>query len=257
MPRLLVSNADNEFVGRLITRWPRTTRSRSAPWPSTRRTVAVEGPNIEPVTEPADETHALLTMPTDDEAADRAMSLIDAVDAHLVFIANEMDPQHRRVIEHIKSSGSPWTILHPVSMMDFSFAALPAQISMGGVVFGISGRTPIGFVSAADVMRVLTVIVEGEGHEGQEYVLSGPAAVDMPTVVKEVSAVLGQADRLHRSAGAGPQEPDGAIRPAGPRHDRAPGDEPYARVARRAGRHRDRHGPGTDRRGPESVSQWL
>ena len=154
--------------------------------------MAVEGPNIEPVTEPADETHALLTMPTDDGAADRAMSLIDAVDAHLVFIANERDPQHRRVIEHIKASGSPWTILHPVSMMDFSFAALPAQISMGGVVFGISGRTPIGFVSAADVMRVLTVIVEGDGHAGQEYVLSGPAAVDMPTVVEEVSTVLGR-----------------------------------------------------------------
>jgi uncharacterized protein YbjT (DUF2867 family) len=95
-------------------------------------------------------------------------------------------------MDHIKASGRPWTIVHPVSMMDFAFAALPPQVSMGGVVFGISGHVPVGFVAASDIMRVLATIIDGDGHEGQEYVCSGPAAVAMPEVVAALREVLGR-----------------------------------------------------------------
>ena len=74
----------------------------------------------------------------------------------------------------------------------FSFAALPPQITMAGVVFGISGTAPIGFVAASDIMRVLSVIIAEPGHEGQEYVCTGPEAIDMPSVVAQLSKVIGR-----------------------------------------------------------------
>ena len=192
MAKLLVSNGDNEFVGMLIESL------------ATKHEVVVSAlvedpefeldvPGVEVVGEPGDETHVLLTMPTDDGAAQRAMDLVDAVeDKHLLFIANELDAEHHAVMDHLKASDKPWTIVHPVSMMDFSFAALPPQITMAGVVFGISGNTPIGFVAASDIMRVLSVIIAEPGHEGQEYVCTGPEAIDMPGVVAQLSEVIGR-----------------------------------------------------------------
>lgn len=189
MPRLLVSNAENEFVAKLIESL------------ALKHSVAISAiggthdlPGVQVVSEPGNETHVLLTMPTDGEAGARAIALAESLpgDPHVLFIANELDPQHHEVMDHIKASGRPWTIVHPVAMMDFAFAALPPQVSMAGVVFGISGRVPVGFVAASDIMRVLATIIDGEGHEGREYICSGPEAVSMPEVVAALSDVLGR-----------------------------------------------------------------
>jgi uncharacterized protein YbjT (DUF2867 family) len=190
VPRLLVSNADNEFVGKLIeslsTKHDIPINALGA------EELDVEG--VELVTEPGNETHVLLTMPNNDEAAPAAIELIDALpgDEHLLFIANNLDPSHAGVIEHIQATGKHWTIIHPIAMMDFAFAALPPQISMAGVVFGISGRSQVGFVAASDIMRVLATVITQPGHEHKEYVCTGPEALDMPTVVAQLSEVLGR-----------------------------------------------------------------
>ncbi len=194
MPQLLVSNADNEFVGKLIESLAVNHEVPiSALVPEGARIVA-EWPGVEAVHGPGDETHVLLTMPTDDQAANRAIDLVSTLDGdkHLIFIANELDPTHHEVMDHLKASGFAWTIVHPVAMMDFAFAALPPQISMAGVVFGISGRAPVGFVAASDIMRVLAAVINGSGHAGQEYVCSGPETLDMPTVVATLGEVLGR-----------------------------------------------------------------
>ena len=194
MPQLLVSNADNEFVGKLIESLAVTHDVPISALVPEGAEVVAEWPDVEAVHGPGDETHVLLTMPTDDQAATRAIELVNTLEGrkHLIFIANEIDPSHHEVMDHMKESGLPWTIVHPVAMMDFAFAALPPQINLAGVVFGISGRQPVGFVAASDVMRVLAAIINGSGHEGQEYVCSGPAAIDMPTVVATLGEVLGR-----------------------------------------------------------------
>lgn len=190
MPELLVTNADNEFVGRLITSLSTKHGVSVRAWGAS---PAVFSPQVHLVDGPADESHALISMPTDDGAAARATGAVDQLggDTHILFIANELDPTHQAVIDHIKASGNPWTILNPVAMMDFSFAALPPQVSMAGVVFGISGRSKVGFVAASDVMRMLAAIIDSGGHQGQEYVCTGPQAQDMPGVVAALSETLG------------------------------------------------------------------
>lgn len=180
MASLLVSNGDNEFVGKLIESL------------ITKHGVEVTA-LVGDAEVPVDHSHVLVTMPTDSEASARAKALVDTLaDEHVLFIANELDPEHHEVMDHIKASGNPWTIVHPVSMMDFSFAALPPQVQMAGVVFGISGTSRIGFVAASDVLRVLATVIADGGHDGQEYVLTGPAAIDMPTVVADLSAAIGR-----------------------------------------------------------------
>jgi hypothetical protein len=181
MASLLVSNGDNEFVGKLI--------DSLITKHGVEVTALIDADDLEP----GSHSHVLVTMPTDGEATTRAKALVDALDGeHVLFIANELDPEHHEVMDHIKASGNPWTIVHPVSMMDFSFAALPPQIQMAGVVFGISGNAPIGFVAASDIMRVLATIIDDGGHDGQEYVCTGPEALDMPTVVAQLSAAIGR-----------------------------------------------------------------
>lgn len=193
MPRLLVSNAENEFVGKLIEALTADHRIEVEALVDDPSLFGLQDPLIEVVTEPGEPTHVLLTMPTDEQAPQRAMALVDRLpDAHLLFIANELDPGHHEVMDHMKASGRPWTIVHPVAMMDFSFAALPPQVAMAGVIFGISGRTPIGFVAASDIIRVLAAVINEPGHEGEEYVCSGPAALDMVTVTAHVSQVVGR-----------------------------------------------------------------
>jgi uncharacterized protein YbjT (DUF2867 family) len=184
-----VTNAENEFVGKLVASLAVDHQVRISALGG-----AHDLPGVEVVAEPGDHTHVLLTMPTDEDAGARAIAVAESLDGdpHVLFIANELDPQHHEVMDHIKASGRPWTIVHPVAMMDFAFAALPPQVSMAGVVFGISGREPVGFVAASDIIAVLAAIVDGEGHEGQEYVCSGPAALTMPEVVAALSEVLGR-----------------------------------------------------------------
>lgn len=169
---LFVSNPDDDFVAKLI------------------ESLSEKGVHL--TAEPDVASHALLTMPEDEDAAGRAIGLAESLDCHLVFIANELDPQHQEVMAHIRASDLPWTFVQPVAMMDFAFAALPPQVHMAGVVFGISGQQPVGFVAASDIVRVLAAIVEGSGHEGQEYVCSGAEALTMPEVVAVLGEVLGR-----------------------------------------------------------------
>jgi hypothetical protein len=147
----------------------------------------------------------------------RAKALVDALgDEHVLFIANELDPEHHEVMDHIKASGNPWTIVHPVSMMDFSFAALPPQIQMAGVVFGISGNAPIGFVAAFRHHA-------GAGHDHRRrrprragvrvHRPGGPRHADGGG-----APVLGHRThrRLHRPRRGRADQADGPVRPAGP-----------------------------------------
>lgn len=193
MARLLVPNADNEFVARLVVSL------------STKHGVAVEAlgavpgaftdsaPTVVEVSHPGEQSHALLTIPTGDDAVDRCRAFLDDLPPGMavVLVADELDSRQAEVGDYVRQCGNPWTVLRPVAMMDFSFAALPPQVSMAGAVFGISGYSKVGFVAASDVMRAIAAIVTEGGHSEAEYVLTGPSAEDMPTVVATLSSTLG------------------------------------------------------------------
>lgn len=188
---MLVANGEDAFVARLI----KSLAIKHGV--SVNALVSDPGfeldlPGVRVVTQPGDEPHVLLTLPIESGAVERAMKLADGLpgDRHLLLIANELDPEHVQLTDHLRNGGRPWTIVHPVAMMDFAFAALPPQVAKAGVVFGISGTSRIGFVAGSDILRVLKVVISEPGHERQEYRCTGPEAIDMPTVVRSLSEVL-------------------------------------------------------------------
>lgn len=154
------------------------------------------------LTEPMrDVSHVFLATPMDDHIEQRERAVVDAAvaaggGAHAVVIygavahAGEMlDLQHRASLEHLKASGLPWTVVSPNSVMETSLGPLKEQVPMG-IVVGISGHGLVGLVAVDDVARVVATVLTGSGHEGQEYVCTGPEAVDMPYVVAIFSRQL-------------------------------------------------------------------
>jgi hypothetical protein len=136
-------------------------------------------------------SHAVVGVPRGAAMADAAQDALDRLDpqCHVVFLANGLGDH--AAVEVVRQSPRAWTVVHPNAMMDYSFAALAPQILMG-VAFGMSGRGRVGFVALADVARVVSHVVQEGGHDQQEYVCTGPEALDMPAVVATLSEVIGR-----------------------------------------------------------------
>jgi uncharacterized protein YbjT (DUF2867 family) len=109
----------------------------------------------------------------------------------VIFLANAFGGSDDAAIDVVKSSERPWTIVHPNALMEYSFGSMAPQILMG-CAFGMSQRGRVGFVGLEDVVRVIARIVLDGGHEAQEYVCTGPEALDMPTVLATLSEVIGR-----------------------------------------------------------------
>ena len=173
----------------------------------------VTAPNLEVVTgdldDPAslvaptrDVSHVFLTSPMDAKIADREIAVIDACLAngrpHVLDISgavkhqgDQLDQLHSAAIESLKASGLPWTIISPNSVMETSLSAVQEQLRMG-MFLGMSGHGKVGIVALTDVAAVMAEVVTTTGHEGQNYLCTGPETVDMPEFAAVLSQVLGR-----------------------------------------------------------------
>ncbi len=86
----------------------------------------------------------------------------------------------------VRGSGLPWTLLRPVSFMTNTFEWLP-QLKQGDLVRAPFADVPIATIDPADIAAVAAEALLGDGHDGQVYSLTGPAAL-LPA---ERLAVLG------------------------------------------------------------------
>lgn len=202
MPRVLLATGNDEFAGalvRLLTEYDGLELVAVVQDPAE---FTAQGPDIEVVVADPDEpaaladpaaSHLLLSAPPGAQMLGRVEAALGSVPAgvHLVFLANALEEQHLAVVDLMKASGFRWTIVYPNALMDYVFAPFVRQIGMG-VAFGMTGHGRVGFVSLADVVRVLAEVFCGEGHDGQEYVCTGPASLDMPSVVAALSRTIGR-----------------------------------------------------------------
>ncbi|MBM3662215.1 MAG: hypothetical protein FJW94_04880 [Actinobacteria bacterium] len=149
-----------------------------------------------------DVSHVFLTSPMDERITARESAVVDACAANgsplVVNIygavrheGDHLDQLHTAAIDHLKLSGLPWTLVSPSSVMETSLAPIAAQLPMG-MFFGMSGGGKVGLVALEDVARVMAEVVLTDGHEGQNYLCTGPAAVDMTQVAAAFSEVLGR-----------------------------------------------------------------
>jgi uncharacterized protein YbjT (DUF2867 family) len=90
----------------------------------------------------------------------------------------------------IASSGLPWTMLKPTFFMQNTMMAA-RTIANDGVIYWDMKDGRLGMIDVRDIIDVAVAVLTGDGHEGQSYILTGPAAISFHDVATTFSAVLG------------------------------------------------------------------
>ena len=102
---------------------------------------------------------------------------------------------HRPVEKAIERSGMAWTFLRPNSFMQNAVTFMAPTIRAESAFYSASGQARISHVDVRDIAAVAVVALTTEGHVGQSYTLSGPAALTYDEVADELSKVLGRVIR--------------------------------------------------------------
>jgi uncharacterized protein YbjT (DUF2867 family) len=102
----------------------------------------------------------------------------------------------RRIERHLMASGVTYTILRPNFFMEnFTTGFLAPMIRQGGIYLAAAdGKT--SFISTADIAAVAVAAFAG-GHQGREYNLTGPAALDYHEVAALISRASGRTIAYH------------------------------------------------------------
>src|SRR5665648_210995 len=146
-------------------------------------------------------THVFLTAPMDARIAEREIAVLKAVQAaggaHILKLfgavrheGDELHVQHGESLAYLKASGLPWTLVSPNSVMETSLLGYAEPLKFD-CIMGMSGHGKVGLVAAEDVALAARAVILGDGHEGQNYELTGPAALNLYDVCDVFSRVLG------------------------------------------------------------------
>ena len=85
-------------------------------------------------------------------------------------------PEHRASEEHLRSSGAGWTMLRNSIYTEMLLGGAPAALA-GGRHVSNEGDGRVSYVSRADCAAVAAVVLTTDGHDGQEYDITGPQAL--------------------------------------------------------------------------------
>lgn len=91
----------------------------------------------------------------------------------------------------VEASGLEWTFLAPVEFMANTLEWADA-IRREGVVREAFAAMKSAMIHEADIAAVAAAALTGDGHGGQEYLLTGPEALTPPDKVRTLAAVLGR-----------------------------------------------------------------
>jgi uncharacterized protein YbjT (DUF2867 family) len=91
----------------------------------------------------------------------------------------------------LASSGLPYTLLRPQSFMQNTLMAASTVATQGKIYQPMKdGR--LGMIDARDISAVAARVLTEEGHDGQTYTLTGPAAISFHDVARILSGILGR-----------------------------------------------------------------
>jgi uncharacterized protein YbjT (DUF2867 family) len=99
--------------------------------------------------------------------------------------------QHAEIEDELASSGLLYTLLRPTTFMQNTLMAARTVTSEGRIYQPFKdGR--LGMIDARDIGEVAAKVLTEEGHEGEMYTLTGPAAITFYDVARALSEVLGK-----------------------------------------------------------------
>lgn len=105
--------------------------------------------------------------------------------------ANAVTAYMARTEQAVRASGLAWTFLRPVSFMTNTFEWVP-QLAAGDLVRAPFAEVPIATIDPADIAAVAVEALLGDGHAGQAYPLTGPAALRPAERLAVLAEVLGR-----------------------------------------------------------------
>ena len=145
-----------------------------------------------------------LVTPLSPDAAKMASNVIAAAkragNPHIVRLAEKApEPvsalrsgkQHLEVNAELEASGLPYTILRPGFYMQNTMMAAQS-VASDGMIYMPFQDAQLVMIDMRDAIEVATKVLTTEGHEGQTYILTGPALYSFHDVASELSKSLGK-----------------------------------------------------------------
>lgn len=100
----------------------------------------------------------------------------------------------------LKASGLDWTLLKPTAFMQNLLQSAPTI--RRGLLLQTSGEGATGWIDTLDIAAVAARVLVEPGHDGREYVLTGPELPSVPDIATQLTAVTGRRVRyLHLPSG--------------------------------------------------------
>lgn len=99
---------------------------------------------------------------------------------------------HEASIEALKASGLSWTLVSPNTVMETNLLSFAPWIQAESEFWLPVGDARIGMVAADDCTRSAAVVLTTDGHDGQNYELTGPEAVTFPGIAASMTRIFGR-----------------------------------------------------------------
>jgi uncharacterized protein YbjT (DUF2867 family) len=148
--------------------------------------------------------HAFLVSPSSEQSGELEKSFIAAAKnagvAHVVKLSvigadlhstSRFQRFHREVEIELENSGMGWTNLRPNLFMQTTLSYKPTIVSQNAI-FASAGNSRISAVDVRDIAAVAAVMLTEAGHEGKNYIITGPEALTHTEMAARLSEALGK-----------------------------------------------------------------
>jgi NAD(P)H dehydrogenase (quinone) len=105
--------------------------------------------------------------------------------ADAVFVLSR---EHFHTEEYIKKTGIPFTFLRPCLYMENA----PLRVSNDGIIRAPAGKGKVAWVTRDDIADVAAAVLNGTGHEGRTYDITGPEALTMAETAEKIARAVGK-----------------------------------------------------------------
>jgi len=152
--------------------------------------------------------HAFLVSPSSERSAELEKNFIAAAKeagvAHIVKLSVigadlhstcRFQRFHRETEIELENSGMGWTNLRPNLFMQTTLMYKPTIVSQSAI-FASAGNSRISIVDVRDIAAAAAVALTEAGHEGRNYVLTGPQPLTYTDIAQHLSKALGNEVRF-------------------------------------------------------------
>ncbi len=145
----------------------------------------------------------LVNAPMDDKKEVRLRNVIEAMiqsghGAKIVLLTggvehdDELGTAGLATERLMRSSGLPWTVVGPQTVMETNFKPFRELIQAESMLMSCVGSAKVGFVALEDVTNAFINVLDSpkEAHVGCEYMITGPEAVTFEDVATAATEAL-------------------------------------------------------------------